>query len=75
MSRRLARVTISPVTYVRFLAVAAGIALGVAAYNVQIDNLGPATTTLKAAASVGAAWAFLAAGVAAWSRRPANRAA
>src|SRR6266545_7038968 len=40
---------------------------------VQIDNLGPFTSSERAAAIVGVAWAFLLAGLAAWSRRPANR--
>ena len=51
----------------------AGIALGVLAYDVQVDNLGRFTTTGRALAIVAVAWAFLAAGLAAWSRRPANR--
>ena len=59
-------------TYVRFLVVAAGIALGITAYNVQIDGLGANTTSLRAAAGVVAAWASLAAGVVIWSRRPGN---
>ena len=50
----------------------AGIVLGVVAYNVQVDNLGAGTTTSRAAASVIAAWSFLAAGMAVWSRRPGN---
>ena len=58
--------------YVRLLAVLGGIALGLVAYDVQIDNLGQFTTELKAAAGVIAAWSFLAAGVAAWTRRPGN---
>ena len=57
---------------VRFLIVAAGIALGITAYNVQIDGLGANTTSLRAAAGVVAAWASLAAGVVIWSRRPGN---
>ena len=57
--------------YARLLVVLGGIVLGFAAYDVQIDNL-PATTSLKAAAGVVAAWSFLAAGVAVWSRRPGN---
>jgi signal transduction histidine kinase len=58
--------------YVRLLALLGGVALGLVAYDVQIDNLGPYTTNLKAAASVVAAWSFLAAGIAAWTRRPGN---
>ena len=49
-----------------------GIVLGLVAYDVQIDNLGAGTTTNRAAAGVVAAWAFLAAGIAVWSRRPGN---
>ncbi len=53
---------------------ALGIALGVAAYRVQIDNLPePLTTPARAMASVVAAWSFLVAGLIAWSRRPENR--
>jgi signal transduction histidine kinase len=59
--------------YVRALVAIAGIALGVAAYNVQIDNLGRGTTHVRAAAGVIAGWSFLLAGIAAWSRRPGNR--
>jgi signal transduction histidine kinase len=58
---------------VRVLIVVTGIALGLVAYDVQIDNLGPLTTHLRSAASVVAAWSFLVAGIAAWSRRPQNR--
>jgi signal transduction histidine kinase len=58
--------------YVRVLIVVAGIVLGVVAYHVQIDNLGAGTTTNRAAGSVIAAWASLAAGMAIWSRRPGN---
>lgn len=58
--------------YFRLLVVVGGIALGLVAYDVQVDNLGAGTTNLRAAASVVAAWAFLAAGVAASSRRPGN---
>ena len=59
--------------YIRLLVVLGGLALGVVAYQVQIDNLGPYTTGLRAAASVAAAWSFLAAGIAALSYRPGNR--
>ncbi len=53
---------------------ACGIALGVLAYQVQVDNLPDGfTTTARALASVGTAWAFLLAGLVAWSRRPGNR--
>ncbi|HEU5064836.1 MAG TPA: hypothetical protein VFT86_02975, partial [Gaiellaceae bacterium] len=54
------------------LVVLGGIVLGLVAYDVQIDNLGAGTTSLKAAAGVAVAWSFLAAGVASWSRRPGN---
>ena len=52
----------------------AGLALGVLAYRVQIDNLEPLglTTPARAMASVAAGWAFLFAGLAAWSRRTRN---
>jgi signal transduction histidine kinase len=48
----------------------ASIALGVAAYRVQVDNFSPHSW---AAASVTVGWAFVLAGTAAWLRRPANR--
>jgi len=50
----------------------AGALLGVVAYRVQIHNL-PLTTSLRSGATVVAAWAFLVAGLVAWSRRPGNR--
>ncbi len=52
----------------------AGLVLGVLAYRVQIDNLEPLglTTPARAMASVAAGWAFLFAGLAAWSRRSRN---
>jgi signal transduction histidine kinase len=46
------------------------VALGVAAYRVQIHARSPHTW---AAASVAVGWSFVLAGVAAWLRRPANR--
>jgi signal transduction histidine kinase len=52
---------------------AAGLALGVVAYEVQIDNLGRFTTPAHATAIVIGAWLFLLAGLVAWARRPANR--
>jgi signal transduction histidine kinase len=52
---------------------AAGVALGVVAYEVQIDNLGRFTTPAHASAIVIGAWLFLVAGLIAWARRPANR--
>ena len=57
-----------------FLALA-GVALGVLAYQVQVDNL-PEPFTSRGAGqrrSVASAWAFLVAGLVAWSRRPGNR--
>jgi signal transduction histidine kinase len=50
----------------------AGVALGVLAYHVQMDNL-PNTTALRSLGSVAAAWSFLLAGLIAWARRPKNR--
>jgi signal transduction histidine kinase len=52
---------------------ASGVVLGVLAYRVQMDNLLEQTTTLRAFASVAAAWSFLVAGLVAWRRRPGNR--
>jgi len=46
--------------------------LGFVAYRVQIDNI-PLTTPARASASVAAGWTFVAAGLVAWARRPANR--
>ncbi len=51
---------------------AAGVVLGILAYQVQVDNL-PNTTVLRSLGSVAAAWSFLLAGLIAWSRRPQNR--
>jgi signal transduction histidine kinase len=51
---------------------AAGVALGLLAYRVQVDNL-LQTTELRSAATVVAAWSFLLAGLIAVSRRPGNR--
>ena len=50
----------------------AGLALGVVAYRMQIDNLGPFTSEARASAIVAVGWAFLLAGLVAWSRRPGN---
>jgi signal transduction histidine kinase len=58
--------------YIWSLLVLAGFALGVVAYDVQMDNL-PLTTSARAAAGVVVAWTYLAAGIATWSRRPGNR--
>jgi signal transduction histidine kinase len=52
---------------------AAGVALGVVAYQVQIAELGRFTSPERAVAVIAVAWAFLVAGLAAWSRRPDNR--
>jgi signal transduction histidine kinase len=57
----------------RLTLLAAGLALGVIAYRVQIHNLGPLTTPARASAIVIGAWLFLIAGLVAWSRRPSNR--
>ena len=52
----------------------AGIALGLVAYRIQVDNLPePLTTQARALAGVVAGWAFLLAGLVAWRRRPENR--
>jgi hypothetical protein len=51
---------------------ASGVALGVLAYRVQVDNL-LHTTPLRSGATVVAAWSFLLAGLVAWNRRPGNR--
>jgi signal transduction histidine kinase len=50
----------------------AGVALGLLAYRVQMDNL-PTTTSIRSWGSVAAAWSFLVAGLVAWARRPRNR--
>ena len=57
----------------RFALAGSGVALGVVAYRVQIDNLGPLTSSTRALAIVAVAWAFLGAGLIAWARRPGNR--
>jgi signal transduction histidine kinase len=49
---------------------AAAVALGVAAYRVQVANLSP---HMWSAASVAVGWSFVLAGTIAWLRRPANR--
>jgi signal transduction histidine kinase len=59
---------------VRTLLVLAGaVALGVVAYRVQIDNLFSFTSPARAGITVAACWAFVVAGLVAWSRRPGNR--
>jgi hypothetical protein len=65
-------VTISVCTPPPLLLILGGIVPGLVAYNVQVDNLGAGTTTNRAAAGVIAAWSFLAAGMAVWSKRPGN---
>jgi signal transduction histidine kinase len=66
-SKRATRITIA-------LLAVAGLALGVLAYQVQVDNLPePFTTQWRAMASVAYGWGFLVAGLVAWSRRPGSR--
>jgi signal transduction histidine kinase len=55
------------------LLVGAGVALGVVAHQVQVDNLGPFTSRAHALAIVAVGWSFLIAGLVAWSRKPGNR--
>ena len=55
----------------RLLLVLAAIPLGVVAYHVQVHNLD--SPPGRAVATVAVAWAFLFAGLVAWSRRPDNR--
>jgi signal transduction histidine kinase len=59
------------VKVVRIAIALAGIPLGVIAYRVQVHDLD--SSPAHAVATVAAAWAFLIAGVVAWSRRPSNR--
>jgi signal transduction histidine kinase len=56
---------------VRAAIVLAGLAVGILAYRVQEHDLG--TTHARALATVAVGWAFLVAGLVAWSRRPGNR--
>jgi signal transduction histidine kinase len=56
---------------VRVLLALAGIVLAVVAYRVQVDDL--YSPENRAVATVAVGLAFLVAGLAAWSRRPANR--
>jgi signal transduction histidine kinase len=56
-----------------FVLLAAGLALGVITYRVQIDNLGAGTSPAKAGAIVTGALLFVVTGLVAWTRRPANR--
>jgi signal transduction histidine kinase len=53
------------------IVVPAGVALGILALQAQIDNLNSPTS--RALATVAVGWAYLGAGLVAWSRRPANR--
>jgi signal transduction histidine kinase len=52
---------------------AAGTVLGLVAYQMQIDSLGPYTTPARSLAIVGVGWSFLLAGLVAWTRRRGNR--
>jgi signal transduction histidine kinase len=56
---------------VRIVLTLAALVLGVIAYRVQVDDL--FSPSNRAVAIVAVAWAFFAAGLVAWSRRPANR--
>jgi signal transduction histidine kinase len=56
----------------RLSLVIAGAALGYLAYQAQVDNL-IATTPVRSLVTLAYSWTFLAAGLAAWSRRPRNR--
>jgi signal transduction histidine kinase len=48
-----------------------GVGLGIAAYHVQVHDLG--SSPAHAATSVVVSWSFLVAGLVAWARRPDNR--
>jgi len=48
-----------------------GLALGILAYRIQVDNI--ASPTARAVATVVVAWTFLGTGLLAWSRRPGNQ--
>jgi signal transduction histidine kinase len=56
---------------VRIALALAALLLGVTAYRVQVDDL--FSPSDRALAIVAVAWAFVVAGLVAWSRRPANR--
>ena len=58
---------------VQIVLAVSGVALGVLAYQVQIDNLGPFTTPARSFAIVAVGLSFLLAGLIAWSRRAGNR--
>lgn len=59
------------ITLVRIAPALAALVLGVIAYRVQVDDF--FSPSNRAMAIVAVAWAFFAAGLVAWSRRPANR--
>jgi signal transduction histidine kinase len=65
--------TSSPPWYLQAGIAGVGVAVGVVAYRMQIDNLGPGTSPVRAGTVVAAGWTFLLAGLIGWSRRPANR--
>jgi signal transduction histidine kinase len=60
------------VAVARVVVVIAGLLLGLLAYRVQMDNL-PFTTEARSLATLAYAWAFIGAGLTAWSRRRDNR--
>src|SRR4051812_27174083 len=59
--------------WIRAGVVLGGIALAVAAYRMQVNNLPGITQPSRAAAQVAAGCVFLLAGLVAWSRRPGSR--
>ena len=59
-------------TVLRVGLLAAGLVVGYIAYQAQVDNLA-ITTPTRSFATLAYSWAFIAAGLAAWSRRPHNR--
>jgi signal transduction histidine kinase len=59
-------------TWVHAAVGVAGLAMGVVAYRVQVDNI-LTTTPVRSMTSVAAGWAFLVAGLVAWTRRPGTR--
>jgi signal transduction histidine kinase len=64
--------TKSELTWVHAAVAVAGLAMGVVAYRVQVDNI-LTTTPVRSMTSVAAGWAFLVAGLVAWTRRPGTR--